>query len=129
MTAALAAFAVGASAESLKAEIPFTFRAANTVLPAGSYQVNVDNGSTVVIRVLNTDTKEGVITAPRYRRDVPGGAVGGAKLFFACTESNCVLTTLWNGSDGSAMVVGSPAKARKERTEARVVNLTSAKTE
>src|SRR5436190_1320450 len=42
LAAALAAVAVGASAQSLlKAEIPFTFRAGDAVLAAGSYRVHL----------------------------------------------------------------------------------------
>src|SRR3954449_7836656 len=127
MTAALAAFAVGASAQSMKAEIPFTFRAGGAVLAAGTYQINLGN---TVVRVRNADTGKGIAVMPQYRHDVDKNAVAGAaKLWFACAGSNCVLTSLWNGADASAVVLGSPASAGKEMAEIRVVNLTVVKTE
>src|SRR5882724_6413699 len=103
MTAALAVLAVGASAQSMTAEIPFTFRAGGAVLAAGSYRIHVDRTSnnSSVIRLSNSDTKKGVMVMPRYRRDVAKSwaAAGAPKLAFECTGSNCALTTVWNGSD------------------------------
>src|SRR4051812_11454642 len=96
MTAALAALAVGASAQSMNAEIPFTFRAGGAVLAAGSYQVHAGssaNGSTVV-RLINRDTKRSVMLAQAYRSDAPKASNGQPKLWFACAGPSCVLTTL-----------------------------------
>jgi hypothetical protein len=128
MTAVLAACAAGASAQSMKAEIPFTFRAGGAVLAAGTYRIDVGN---TVVRVSNSDTRKSIAVMPRYRRDVEKSAVAGgsAKLWFSCAGSSCVLTSLWNGADASALVVGSPASAGKEMAEMRVVNLTVVKTE
>ena len=128
MTAVLAACAVGASAQSMKAEIPFTFRAGGAVLAAGTYRIDVGN---TVVRVTNSDTRKGIAVMPQYRRDVDknAAAAGAPKLWFACAGSNCVLTSLWNGADTSAVVVGSPVSAGKEMAEIRVVNLTVVKTE
>src|SRR5438270_9129584 len=129
MTAALAALAVGASAQSMKAEIPFTFRAGGAVLPAGSYRISVDNDGRSAIRVANLHSKKAVMVAPRYRQDAPKASVAGhPKLWFACAGSSCVLTTVWNGVDNTALVVGSPASG-KEMAEIRVVDLTVIKTE
>src|SRR5258705_361270 len=126
MTAALAAFAIGASAQAMNAEIPFTFRAGDAVLAAGSYRINVSNS---VVRVINSDTKKGAMLVPRYRRDAEAKwAKGDPKLWFACTGSSCVLTTLWNGVDPTAMVVASPAHG-KAIAETRVVSLTAVKSE
>src|SRR2546421_10104010 len=91
MTAALAAIAVGASAQSMNAEIPFTFRAGGAVLAAGSYRIHADssaNGSSV-IRLTSNDTNKGVMLAPHYRRDAPKATSGEPKLWFACTGSSC----------------------------------------
>lgn len=41
--ATLVVAAGSASAQSLKAEIPFAFRAGGVVMPAGTYQVKTDN--------------------------------------------------------------------------------------
>ena len=124
LTAALAAVAVGASAASMNVEIPFTFRAGTAVLAAGSYRVHEGssaNGSTVV-QLTNRDTKRSVMLAPSYRRDAPKASNGQPKLW--CAGSNCVLTTVWNGADRAALVVGSPAHAGKAMAETRVVTMT-----
>lgn len=127
MTAALAAFAVGASAQPMKAEIPFTFRAGGAVLAAGTYRIDAGN---TVVRVSNSETRRSIALMPHYRRDVDKNAAAGApKLWFSCAGSSCVLTSLWNGADASELVVGSPAKAGNEMAEIRVVNLTVVKTE
>src|SRR5689334_1552615 len=95
MTAVLAASAAGASAQSMKAEIPFTFRAGDAVLAAGTYRIDVGN---TVVRVTNADTRTGIAMMPQYRRDVDKNAVDGPpKLWFSCAGSSCVLTTLWTG--------------------------------
>ena len=130
MTAVLAACAVGASAQSMNAEIPFTFRAGGAVLAAGTYQVDLSVADHSVVHLRNLDTKKSVMVMPRYRHDVDKNVAAGApKLWFACGGSNCVLTTVWNGSDASALVVGSPASAKNEIAETRIVNLTVVKTE
>jgi|SRR5713226_3755445 len=130
MTAALAAFAVGASAQSMNAEIPFTFRAGDAVLAAGSYRINVEHtsGNNAVIRLNNDDTKKGIMLMPRYRVDAVK-SWAGPKLVFACTGSDCVLTTVWNGSDSSAMVTARPTRRGKEVAEIRVVNMAGVKAE
>ena len=71
MTAALAALAVGASAQSMKAEIPFTFRAGDAVLAAGTYRIDVGN---TVVRVTNSDTRKTIALMPHYRSDVDRNA-------------------------------------------------------
>src|SRR5882724_6641619 len=130
MTAALAALAVGASAQSMNAEIPFTFRAGDAVLAAGSYRIHAPtaNGSSV-IRLTNNDTRKGIILMPHYRSDAPKASSGEPKLWFACAGSSCVLTTVWNGASHTAQVVGSPARAGKEIAETRVVSMTAVKSE
>src|ERR1700741_371172 len=93
MTAVLAACAAGASAQSMKAEIPFTFRAGGAVLAAGTYRIDVGN---TVVRVTNSDTRNTIAVMSHYRRDVDKDAAGGPpKLWFACAGSSCVLTSLW----------------------------------
>ena len=107
VAAALAAAAVSASAQSLNAEIPFNFRAGDAVLAAGTYRINVGSADTSVVRLMNMDTKKSAMVVPRYRRDLDKQSASGApKLWFACTGSSCVLSSLWNGEGSSALVIG-----------------------
>src|SRR5713226_8291565 len=90
LAAALAAVAVGASAQSMKAEIPFTFRAGGAVLAAGSYRVHVGSPSNnYVIRLENSDTNKSILIVSQYRRDVGKAAGSDPKLWFGCAGSNC----------------------------------------
>src|SRR5437763_15428597 len=105
MTAALAALAVGASAQSMKAEIPFPFRAGGAVLPAGSYRINLGTDGRPVVGVESLDTRKAVMVVTHYRSDVPRDVAAGApKLWFACTAANCVLTRVWNGEGPTAVI-------------------------
>jgi len=129
MAAALVAVAVGASAQSMKAEIPFAFRAGGAVLAPGSYRVSVSSrANNSVIHLTSRDTNKSILILSLYKSDVSNPA-GDPKLWFACAGGNCVLTSVWNGEDHSAMVVGYPARAAKETAEIRVVTLTAVKAE
>jgi hypothetical protein len=98
ITAARAALAIGAWAQSMSAEIPFTFRAGDTVLRAGSYRITMGDGYGSVIRLTKAETHKSVMLVPRYRSDASKSrAADNPKLWFACTGSNCVLARLWNG--------------------------------
>jgi len=114
----------------MTAEIPFNFRAGGAVLSAGTYQVSASSGAHTAVRLANVDTKKSAMVVTQYRSDAPkASGAGHPKLWFACVASNCVLTSVWNGSDTTVQVVGSPARSGKEIAEIREVNLTVVKTE
>jgi hypothetical protein len=97
--AALTVLAAGASAQSLKAEIPFTFRAGNATLLPGAYRVDVTTsagGQYVTLRGL--DHKAAVILT-NFSADLSpkAGADGHPMLGFECAGHTCVLRNLWRG--------------------------------
>src|SRR5437870_3065590 len=108
VAAALAAAAVSASAQSLNAEIPFNFRAGDAMFSAGTYRIHVSSSGVPVVQLTNMDTKKSAMVVPQYGRDLKKDvASGAAKMWFACTGSSCVLSSLWKGEGNSALVIGS----------------------
>ena len=95
--AALAMAAGTASAQTLKAEIPFAFEVAGKTLPAGRYDVS--QIETNVYNLRSTDNRNSVLAEPIARQD-PQKAwriSGKPKLAFACSGERCRLVELWNG--------------------------------
>ena len=98
--AALAAVATGASAQTYKADIPMAFRAGSTLLPAGSYDFAMVDGSAArqVLRVRSRDGNEAVILLSSFRSDAPKAwrASSKPKVAFACAAHNCSLVELYD---------------------------------
>lgn len=104
-TAALAAVAGCASAQTYKAEIPVSFRAANTLMLPGSYEVRVAPGYSGIPQVFvrNLDDRKQVVMIAGNGGDVPKAWQSAGKPVFAfeCVDGRCVLRNMWNGSDSS----------------------------
>jgi len=98
--AALLAVAGSASAQMLKAEIPFAFRANNTLMQPGSYEVTgIRTSNAVMYSLRNVDTHQAVLLSTYVAKD-PGKdwvKSGTAKVGFACTDNRCALSELWTG--------------------------------
>jgi len=98
--AALVAVAGSASAQMLKADIPFAFRASNKPMKPGSYEVvRVNTGNSVLYSLRNRDTKATVLLAS-YSKYEPSNAwvkAGMPKLVFDCPAGSCALQELWTG--------------------------------
>jgi len=97
--AALMVAAGVAGAQTIKAEIPFGFRAAGSVLPAGSYSVKSSSlsGGNVAVTLANQDTGHSVITMP-YAHDAQKSGDVPLALTFECTGTDCVLVGVAPGS-------------------------------
>ena len=102
--AALVVAAGAASAQQLRADIPFAFRAGNKVMTAGNYRVWVNSASGVpVFRISNEHSRGSVIllseggVAPQKAWTTDGNA----RLVFACGSGRCALAQLWTGENGS----------------------------
>jgi hypothetical protein len=90
--AMMAAAAIG-SAETLKADIPFAFRAGHSSMQPGSYTVRTSatSMSSVVFRIYDSDTNRSVMTMPVSTQwHDPTGSE--AVLSFQCTEGRCELS-------------------------------------
>jgi len=113
--AALAAAAGSASAEELKADIPFTFRAGKALMQPGTYELKMavsDTRSFFLLR--NTDTNTSVLVANFNQGDVPKDwqAKGKPIIAFECYGQECVLRDLWSGRNGSAYHFNGPKLGR-----------------
>ena len=99
-----------ASAQSLKAEIPFNFRVADKVLPAGTYQLsNVQLASgNPLFRIAGSDGA--ALALPKSSGDANRAwtAARQAVLSFECVENRCSLATVYTGSGANAYNISHP---------------------
>ena len=110
--AAMTVAAGAAAAQTLKAEIPFNFRAGEKMMPAGTYTVinNSQLTGSNVFRLSNPGRKTAVLVVPTGAED-PKKSWREARtpvLEFECAASSCSLATLWSGS-------GRPAYAMRRK--------------
>ena len=103
--AALAVASGAASAQAMKADIPFAFRLGDALLEPGSYRVDVASRNGVVF-LMNTGTKSGaaVLSNPATAARV-WQASGIPMLAFECSAGQCALAKLWTGPEGPAYVI------------------------
>jgi hypothetical protein len=87
-----------ASAQVLKADVPFTFRAGGATMSAGTYIINVDGASRTLTIADERGHYDALIMA---NSRIEGGKEGDAKLVFRCAES-CSLVQAWSGTPGIA---------------------------
>jgi hypothetical protein len=111
--AALMAVSSAASAQTLKAEIPFAFDAAGHRMAAGTYYVNraTDERS---FTMRNVQSQQSVVLLSLADVDPDKGwQKGDGKLQFACTDG-CTLQQIWTGKSFPAHKVAG-AKSERER--------------
>jgi len=107
--AALVAVAGNGSAQVLKAEIPFAFRAGSTLMQPGAYQVKTDrSGATVRFYVTNLDTNATSVLGTYALNDPKKAWVknGLPMLAFDCVEARCALREVWTGDASSCRFFG-----------------------
>lgn len=129
--ATLAAAAVGASAQTYKADIPMAFRAGGKLLTPGTYDFVVSLGPsgqhTVIVRNHHA-VKQAAMLATVPGSDAPKAwrNAGTPKIGFECASQSCSLTRLYNGRDVSAYQFPAPkvAPADKERIASITLSLT-----
>jgi len=101
-----------ASAQTMKAEIPFTFRAGDKMMPAGTYHVaNVNHQtSTPMFHIANSASRAAVVLVPRSAADPKSAWTkdGAPMLAFECSGSDCALTAVWTGAHTPAYNISHP---------------------
>ncbi|HEY6989420.1 MAG TPA: hypothetical protein VH369_13590 [Bryobacteraceae bacterium] len=104
------------SEQPIQAKIPFAFRAQNTSLAAGTYQLTYNTGAhTLMIQSLGLNSKGAfAIAVPTTDSGAPGES---GKLVFDCYEKACYLARVWQGRIGS----GRGLKVPHPQPEAKVV--------
>ena len=119
--AALVVAAGVAQAQTIRAEVPFSFRAAGTVMPAGEYWVNANSaaGATRVFQVTNRDTNRSILTMP-YSTSYRVPANYDTSLTFECSGANCALVKVAPGN-GLSYQIHSPKLGGNEDTRVAVI--------
>ena len=105
-TACLAAATGVAAAQTLKAEIPFAFRAGEKVMAPGTYTVRVANPRHTVT-VVNYDARQAavMVTGPEGTAPKEWRAKGEPVLAFECGGNRCVLARVWTADSDRAMEI------------------------
>jgi hypothetical protein len=102
--AALVAVAGVASAQTMEAKIPFAFRAGGTVLPAGTYRVEMLRGPSgspfLVIRGQEPGQQVQALTFPNGYAKKAWTSSGDPVLSFQCGVGRCALRDVWMGDEG-----------------------------
>jgi len=101
LTAAALAIATGvASAQTYRAEIPFSFQAGGKTMPSGDYTVKMTDGNRRIVVFANYDSNTAAVLmslpGPDSKKASP--ANGGSVLGFDCGVGRCALATLRTGS-------------------------------
>ena len=93
--AALVAGSTAVSAQTMKAEIPFAFKAHGKVLPAGQYTVYRSNDETSFV-IRNAESRESVMLLAMAGQQADKGwdTRNGGVLQFVCSEG-CTLQRIW----------------------------------
>ena len=124
---AAAALVVGAgvaSAQTLRASIPFEFRVGNRVMAPGTYEVDKleIQSSGPIFRLLDRHSRQSAIVLPQAKVDPhKGWAEGKPKLVFACIGGGCALAELWAGSESYAYAFARPKPGKDEDAYLRVI--------
>jgi len=131
-TAALVVTAGAASAQTLRASIPFEFRVGNRVMAAGTYRVSLSQPSGVpIFELSNVHSGRSAIVVGQVPDDPrkEWEAEGNPKLAFACGRGRCALAQLWAGPGSHAYKVGRPKRETDEDAYLTVIPMQRDKSE
>jgi hypothetical protein len=130
--ATLVVAAGSASAQVLKADIPFTFRAGGVVMAAGTYQVSsTSRNGQPVFQIWSNQEHRSIMVLANASRDPQKAwvASGTPVLSFECGVSHCALSALWAGSSTQAYTFPRPKLGRDEPTHTALVVMRAGKGE
>ena len=126
---ALTALAGGiASAQSMRADIPFAFRVGEKLMPAASYQLNLtgDRREALVIRSSDRKTSALAVSSGWTMAAKSWTATKEPMLAFDCGGGRCTLAQLWDGESRDAYTFARRQTRGTEHaalTEIRLVRL------
>jgi hypothetical protein len=90
--AAMLAAVTTASAQTMKAEIPFPFETRNVHMQAGSYVMTLShNSGSMLAQIYSVDQHRSVLALPHVSDDPTKPRNATPVLTFACTEGRCEL--------------------------------------
>jgi hypothetical protein len=120
MFAAAALVAAGAaSAQTMKADIPFAFQAGGKVMAAGTYRVDL-KGQAGLVTILGTAREGAVIVTPITHIERKENT---AKLVFVCGRGLCSLVQAWPGYSEDGLLFRTPKLDRNEEASLTVIHL------
>ena len=131
-TAALVVATGAAAAQTMRAEIPFEFRAGNLVMEPGTYRVENLNRqiSAPIFRLLNVNSGgSAILTVQALVDPQKGWTEESSKLVFACTSGSCALAQLWNGPASQACKFYAPKLGKDETAYLREIPMQRGKGE
>ena len=128
LAAAVILTAGSATAQTLKADVPFTFQAAGVVMTPGSYEIrNVSNTAKFVV-LRNTDTKDSVLivySSEHVSKELK--ARGTPSIAFECSGARCAIREMWTGSETGSYRFRGPKTAADGDTRMATIPLTVVK--
>jgi len=120
-----------ASAETLKADIPFAFRVGGATMSPGTYQVKVANSGTAtsVLSLYSADTRQSAIAVPIATHDVSSAVANANRpvIAFECAGNRCSLQYVWDGKDRRSAYRFATPKPGDEPSRIAVIEMHSAK--
>jgi hypothetical protein len=96
-----------ASAQGLKADVPFAFSVGGKVLPAGTYQISSVRASAPIFGLDGENGRAVAMAQAAHDPAAAWSADGKARLVFACGDS-CVLREIWTGGISPAYRFSQP---------------------
>ena len=122
--AALVVAAGTASAQTLIADIPFTFQVGGAVLQPGEYRLTLDhNNGLTKVQVTNMYNREGVFAMPIGQRDPEKKWIAGGSpvLEFECGATRCSLNRLWDATRDGSYQFARPKLGKDEPSHLAVI--------
>jgi hypothetical protein len=117
-----------ATAQTMKAEIPFAFRVSGKTMEAGSYRVSALSTNAGFKTYSLVGTKTYSVASPIAQRDPDKNwkSHGLPVLAFECAGDRCSLVGLWNGSSPSADQFARPKLGKNETARIVLIDLEGA---
>ena len=103
--AMLAVSAVQTQAQTMKAEVPFPFTMHNVQMPAGTYNLQIDQAPTRMMMRSTDGTKAAVAFYSQKDPSKELRAARKAVMVFECTAGQCLLVEVYDGSEKAAFRV------------------------
>jgi hypothetical protein len=128
IAAATVVVAAGAaSAQTLRADIPFSFRAGSTIMKAGTYRVKAQAGAPV--QLASVEDGNSIFMLPLGAGDPNKAwkADGAPVISFECGETMCSLVAVWPGENAPAYRFPRPKLGKDEPSHIATINLYPAK--
>jgi hypothetical protein len=116
-----------ASAQVLKAEIPFAFQVGDAKVAPGSYTLSVNAGDRVM-RLTNSDSRQTWMAVASSPMEVRKAAQVHGVLTFECAGARCALRSIWDGVNLYGYQFPR-IKAKGEAIRVAVIPLTRGKSE